>query len=98
MTMNLRNLRAKLIGTKRAKVIAGIITIAAVLTTTGTAFAGWTPDRPVFDWNNPAQQVGSTTGPVFNSFINTPFYGDERTFFDAGRTDQITTSSGFKDV
>jgi uncharacterized repeat protein (TIGR01451 family) len=97
MKMNLRTLRAKLLGSKRAKVIASVIATAAILTTTGTAFAGWSPDRPVFDWNNPSQQVGSTTGPVFNSFINTPYYGDERAFFDAANSDNATQTGAFKD-
>lgn len=61
------------------------------------------PNRPVYDYNkhteggdcndpnNPATQggrCGSMNGPVFNSFINTPSYGDERAFFDGRRTDQ----------
>ena len=36
------------------------------------AQAGFGPNRPVFDWNNPDDRKGSLTGPVFNSFINTP--------------------------
>lgn len=44
------------------------------------AQAGFGPNRPVFDWNNPDDRKGSLTGPVFNSFINTPTYGDERNF------------------
>jgi hypothetical protein len=97
--MKLRTLRAKLFGKKSAKVIASVITTAAILaTTTSAVFAGYTPDdRPVFDWNNPAQQVGSTTGPVFNSFINTPYYGDERAFFDAASSDNATATGAFKD-
>ncbi len=45
-----------------------------------SVWAAWGPSRPVFDYNNPAQQVGSMDGPVFNSFINAPNYGDERNF------------------
>lgn len=48
-----------------------------------TVWAAWGPSRPVFDYNDPAQRVGSLTGPVFNSFINTPSYGDERNFTTA---------------
>ncbi len=48
------------------------------------------------DPNNPAAQhgrCGSLTGPVFNSFINTPSYGDERTFFDGRRSDQAASAT-----
>jgi hypothetical protein len=64
---------------------------------------GWGPTRPVYDYNkydgnndcadpsNPASYYGrcgaSTDYPVFNSFINTPSYGDERAFFDGYRTE-----------
>jgi hypothetical protein len=61
------------------------------------ASAGYYPARPVWDYNkahgrdcsdpsNPSTdhgRCGPTDGPVFNSFINTPSYGDERTFLDA---------------
>jgi len=77
--------------------ITGLATVG-VLVTSAIALAGWTPGRPVFDWNNPADRVGSLTGPVFNSFINTPYYGDERAFLDASRTDQATQPNAFKDV
>lgn len=56
------------------------------------------PDRPTYDYskecnpndNDPYDRCGSVNGPVFNSFINTPYYGDERQFADAKRTDQNT--------
>lgn len=67
------------------------------------------PDRPTFDYNkfdpnnlncddpnNPAAQngrCGSMNGPVFNSFINTPSYGDERMFFDGRRSDMANTTN-----
>ncbi len=66
--------------------------------------AGFFPaDRPTFDYNkgsdssncndpnDPGAQngrCGSLNGPVFNSFVNTPGYGDERAFFDGRRADQ----------
>ncbi len=49
---------------------------------------------------DPAQaggRCGSMDGPVFNSFINTPSYGDERAFLDARRSDQ-TAAGSFKNV
>lgn len=57
-----------------------------VLATPLTVFAAWGPDRPTFDYNAPASNRGSLTGPVFNSFTNAPQYGDERNF--------VTTSRG----
>jgi len=33
-------------------------------------------------------RCGPSDGPDFNSFINTPSWGDERAFFDAYRSDQ----------
>lgn len=67
------------------------------------------PARPTYDYNkfdpnnlncndpnNPAAQngrCGSMTGPVFNSFVNTPSYGDEREFFDGRRSDMPTNTN-----
>jgi hypothetical protein len=64
----------------------------------------WGPARPFYDYRryngnnncadptNPATDYGRcgaiTTYPVFNSFIHTPFYNDERAFFDGRRDDQ----------
>lgn len=63
------------------------------------------PDRPTYDYNkecnpndnDPFDRCGSLDGPVFNSFINTPYYGDERQFADAKRTDQ-TSGDVYKNV
>jgi uncharacterized repeat protein (TIGR01451 family) len=93
--------------TKLAVVIVAIGLIAA------PAVQGeFYPNRPTFDYNktngtadcndasNPAAQngrCGSMNGPVFNSFINTPSYGDERSFVDARRSDQTATGS-YKNV
>jgi hypothetical protein len=53
----------------------------------------WGPTRPTFDYNkydqsdptcraasNDHGRCGSMNGPVFNSFVNVPGYGDERNF------------------
>ncbi len=61
------------------KVNALIVTLL-LIALPAIVMAGFGPNRPVFDWNNPADRKGSDTGPVFNSFINTPTYGDERNF------------------
>jgi hypothetical protein len=53
------------------------------------------PDRPVYDYNHPHWEHGRYGAverrPVFNSFINVPEYGDERTFFDGRRGDQLNS-------
>lgn len=62
------------------------------------------PDRPTYDYNkecdpndnDPYDRCGSLNGPVFNSFINTPSYGDERQFVDAKATDR--TNDAYKDL
>jgi uncharacterized repeat protein (TIGR01451 family) len=79
--MKLRNLFKK---TSIRKVLVGLSVLAAVavpIVVSGShAKAGYGPTRTrVYDWNKPADQVGATT-PTFNSFINTPVYGDERNF------------------
>lgn len=65
---------------------------AVVLAVPAIAIAGFGPERPTYDYNkydpsksctDPSQaygRCGSMTGPVFNSFVNTPSYGDERNF------------------
>ncbi len=65
---------------KRFKKQIAITAAAAVIAVPVIAAANWGPGRPVFDYNNPKDRIGSTTGPVFDSFINTPSYGDERNF------------------
>lgn len=70
---------------KHFKALALLASTMAVVS--GAVFAGWTSTGIVYDWNNPDDRKGSLNGPVFNSFINTPYYGDERTFFDARMSD-----------
>jgi uncharacterized repeat protein (TIGR01451 family) len=86
---------------RKAKVTAAVLAIALGVAIPAV-HAEFYPNRPTFDYNkfdpsvdcsdtsNPAAQnsrCGSMTGPVFNSFINTPSYGDERPFFDARLSD-----------
>ena len=70
------------------------LTLALMLIVlTKNAFAGFGPSsRPTYDWNkyNPSAsctdpsntygRCGSMNGPVFDSFINTPSYGNEENF------------------
>lgn len=91
----------------KAKMAVAILTLGAVIAVPLAVNAEFYPDRPVFDYNksgngdcndpnNPARdggRCGSLTGPVFNSFINTPSYGDERAFFDGRRSDMPTNTN-----
>ncbi len=90
---SIRNLIRKV---PRRALVAGGALLAVAAISTSMAVAEFYPNRPTFDYNDPAQRVGSMTGPIFNSFINTPSYGDERSFLDARRSDQ-TDAGSFKD-
>ncbi|WP_217924765.1 hypothetical protein [Miltoncostaea oceani] len=75
-----------------------LLACAAVLLWAPTqASAGWYPPRPIYDYDKTPRtgncsdpgdptaansRCGPLDGPVFNSFINTPSYGDERAFLD----------------
>lgn len=62
--------------------------------------AGWWPERKGFSYapcEQPGEICGSSTGPVFNSFVATPSYGDERPFLDARRSDQ-TQSGAYENI
>lgn len=83
------------------KAYIGIAATLVVLAIPAVVFASWGPqDRRIFDWDNPADRGGSLTGPVFNSFIHTPTYGDERNFTEgspgtrADWTDDSTATPG----
>lgn len=91
--------------------LVAVAVLAIVGVGGGLVQAEFYPNRPTYDYNksgngncsdptNPAVdfgRCGSMDGPVFNSFINTPSYGDERAFLDARRTDQ-TASGSYKNV
>ena len=72
---------------KKTKLVAGVV--SAVVLLSGAAYAGWTPNRPVYDWNNPDDRKGSLDGPRINAFVNTPYYGDERAFFDVRKQENM---------
>jgi hypothetical protein len=89
---------------RRSQALIIIIALAVLFVVPVDAVAGFYPGRPIYDYNkyaphsqncdNPSSpefdhgRCGPTDGPVFNSFINVPSYGDERSFFDARRTDR----------
>jgi len=88
---------------KRYLIIGFVVALFAI---TGMAVkAEYYPARTPYDYNKPCNpndndpydRCGSLTGPVFNSFIHTPSYGDERAFLDARRSDQ-TASGSYKNV
>ena len=100
----------------KSKLIVTSLMLCAAVGVPVAVHAGFFPDRPTYDYNkydpnnlncddpnNIAAQdgrCGSMNGPVFNSFINTPSYGDERYFVDGRRTDQPASSTAdtIKDV
>jgi len=96
---------------RKTKLAVAALTLAVAVAVPFAAQAEFFPNRPTFDYNiagngdcsdpaNPATQngrCGSMNGPVFNSFINTPSYGDERSFVDARRSDQ-TAAGSYKNV
>jgi len=100
-----QELRQKTSSLSKKSLLLGFMVFASAAFMLGAAQAGFAPDRPTFDYNkpcdptdnDPGDRCGSLNGPVFNSFINTPSYGDERAFVDAKRTDQ-TAAGSFKDV
>lgn len=93
--MKIRNMFKKISKVPKKYLVATAVALAILVPV--AVKAGYGPTRPVFDWNNPAQRVGSLNGPVFNSFINTPTYGDERAFVDA-KDSSNTNTGGFADV
>lgn len=67
--------------------------IAAVIIAPISAIAGYEPaNRPVKTYNGP--DTPAFQYPVFNSWVNTPYYGDERAFADAA----TTTNGQYKDM
>lgn len=110
LTTKIRNMRL------RSKVFLTAALATTVIALPLAVNAGFFPGRTTFDYNkydannlncndpnNIATQngrCGSMNGPVFNSFVNTPSYGDERYFTDGYRTDQgdPSTADTVKDV
>lgn len=83
---------------RKAKLLVAVIGVGVAVAVPLAVNAEFTPNRPTYDYNkyngndnctdpnNIARdygRCGSMTGPVFNSFVNTPFAGDERSFFYA---------------
>ncbi len=87
------------------KLLLVIVSVFLAVGVAGLVRAEFYPDRPTYDYNKPCNpndadkydRCGSLEGPVFNSFINTPSYGDERAFADA-RKSENTASGSYKNV
>ncbi len=99
--MKLFNKLKKFVTRSPKVAVIAVATTLIALVAVPLAVAEFYPDRQPFDYNKPCNpndsdkydRCGSLTGPVFNSFINTPSYGDERAFLDARRTDQTAAGS-----
>lgn len=93
---------------RKTKLLVAIVALGAVVAVPLATRAEFYPARPTYDYNkyngnnncaDPSNialdhgRCGSMDGPVFNSFVNTPYYGDERAFFDGRRSDQSITSN-----
>lgn len=76
-----------------------VLLIAVVMIAAGpsVATASFYPERPIKNWNVAADRSGFDK-VVFNSFINTPYYGDERHFFDARAGSGNDQADNYKDV
>lgn len=103
--MNLKNKLTKFKNKFSKKLLIALIGLLVFGGLTAIVRAEFYPNRTPFDYSKPCNpdddniydRCGSLTGPVFNSFINTPSYGDERAFLDARRSDQ-TASGSYKNV
>lgn len=76
------------------KIAVAIIATAVAVIAPIAAIAGWGPARPTYTYNGPGTPGADHV--VFNSFVNNPNYGDERTFFD-GKNAANTGSGGYLD-
>jgi len=79
-----------------AKVGIFVAAIAAAIIIPITAIAGYEPaNRPTKTYTGPDSVAFQY--PVFNSWVNTPNYGDERAFFDASTQANGGTSGNYQD-
>lgn len=94
--MKFRNLFNKITSKLKSKAFVAAAVVAVGLGAgVGMVQAEYYPARQPYDYNVPCDptddnkydRCGSLEGPEFNSFINTPSYGDERSFVDGRRTD-----------
>lgn len=79
-----------------AKLGVFVAALAAAIIIPVAAIAGYEPaNRPTKTYTGPDSVAFQY--PVFNSWVNTPNYGDERAFFDASTQANGGTTGGFQD-
>ena len=67
-----------------------LIFIFGLLAIPNATHAGYAShDKPAFDYNSTEDRKGATGGVVFNNFINTPSYGNERAFHTVRKTGNV---------
>lgn len=81
---------------KISKLKKAMVVMLSLLIVSSSAGAIWGPQRPAFDWNTPEGKKGSLTGPVFNSFKNSPLYNDEFNFTSARNINDNAYSNDLK--
>ncbi|MDQ3094209.1 MAG: hypothetical protein M3Q70_03485, partial [bacterium] len=89
------------------KTLIAVVTVASLAGLSAVGMAEFYPARPTYDYSKlplngtsctaaddaAFNRCGSMDGPVFNSFVNTPSYGDERAFVDGRRSDKATQTN-----
>lgn len=78
---------------RTTKIALGIVAAIAAIAIPVATIAGWYPDRQTIEWVGPSTR--GFTHVQFNSFYNTPVYGQEMSFFDGKVWDN--TPGGFSD-
>jgi uncharacterized repeat protein (TIGR01451 family) len=82
---------------KRTALLLGVLAVivAPLATVSATSDTPWGPDRPTLTLNG--NHTPGMDHVQFNSIVNNPNYGDERTFLDA-KDSTVTTTGGYTDT
>ncbi len=82
---------------KRSAFLLGVLAVivAPLAAVNATSDTPWGPDRPTLTLSG--NHTPGMDHVQFNSIVNNPNYGDERTFFDA-KDSSITTAGGYTDT
>lgn len=78
---------------RSVKIALGVVAAFAAIAIPVATIAGWYPNRQTIEWVGP--NTHGFTHVQFNSFYNTPVYGQEMSFFDGKVWDN--TPGGFSD-
>ena len=81
---------------KRSALLLGVLAVilAPLAAVNATSDTPWGPDRPTLTLNG--DHTPGMDHVQFDSIVNNPNYGDERTFFDA-KDSSVTTAGGYTD-